>query len=220
VVAPGDLDWDDLRYLLRAAEAKTLAGAARAIGVRHTTIGRRLSALEHALGKPLVWRGPEGIKLTPLGESVVPLVEDMERTVLAIRDVVAAAKARVRLAMPSGFARIFTTRLGELGRDHPGIALELVSSARPVDLDRGEADLAIRSGPVVRQDWEWPSFLVLLATRNLPCDALRPPWSPRATLPSFTGGRPAFPPRCAPSLASWCRSSATTPRRSGGRSRQ
>ena len=40
-----DLDWDDLRYFLRAVHSRTLAGAARDMGVEHTTIGRRLSAL-------------------------------------------------------------------------------------------------------------------------------------------------------------------------------
>ena len=39
-----DLDWNDLRYFLAAARAKTLAGAARSLGVEHSTIGRRLTA--------------------------------------------------------------------------------------------------------------------------------------------------------------------------------
>ena len=68
MAAEGDLDWDDLRYFLRAAQAGTLAGAARAMGVEHSTIGRRLSALERTLGAPLVVRAPDGLHLTPLGE--------------------------------------------------------------------------------------------------------------------------------------------------------
>lgn len=143
-----ELDWDDLRYFLRAAQAGTLAGAARATGVEHTTIGRRLSALEHALGAALVLRGPDGLQLTALGEKVSPLVEEMERAVRAVRDTVASHRARVRLAVPSGFARLFTPGIAQLCRDHPGLSLELLSGARPVDLKRGEADLALRSGPV------------------------------------------------------------------------
>src|SRR5260370_430900 len=72
-MAGADLNWDDLRYLLRAIEAKTLAGAARKMRVEHTTIGRRISALERSLGAPLVFRGPDGLKLTPLGEQIAPL---------------------------------------------------------------------------------------------------------------------------------------------------
>jgi DNA-binding transcriptional LysR family regulator len=147
-----DLDWDDLRYFLRAVHSRTLAGAARDMGVEHTTIGRRLSALERSLGAPLVLRGPEGLRLTPLGEKVSPLVEEVERAVRAVHDAVASHRARVRLAVPSGFARLFAPGVAQLCRDHPGLALELMSGSQPVDLKRGEADLAIRSGPVTDKE--------------------------------------------------------------------
>jgi DNA-binding transcriptional LysR family regulator len=68
-----DLNWDDLRYFLLAARAGTLAGAARSSGVQHTTIGRRLSALERSFGAPLLLRSPDGLSLTPLGELFLPL---------------------------------------------------------------------------------------------------------------------------------------------------
>ena len=151
-MAEVEVDWDDLRYFLRAARAKTLAGAARAMRVEHTTIGRRLSGLERALGVALVLRGPDGLRLTSVGESVLPLVEEVERAVAAVRELVGLRRGRVRLAVPSGFTKLFTTGLAQLCRDHPGLSLELVSGSRPVDLKRGEADLAIRSGPIEDQD--------------------------------------------------------------------
>jgi DNA-binding transcriptional LysR family regulator len=147
-----DLDWDDLRYFLRAAQARTLAGAARAMGVEHTTIGRRLSALERSLGAPLVLRGPEGLQLTPLGEKLAPLVEEVERAVAAVRELASSGGTRVRLAVPSGWTGLFAPRLSQLHRDHPALALELVSGSRPVDIRKGEADLAIRSGPIADKE--------------------------------------------------------------------
>lgn len=146
------LDWDDLRYFLHAVHAKTLAGAARNLHVEHSTIGRRVSALEKSLGAALVLRGPEGLQLTLLGEKLVPLVEEVERAVVAVRDLAASEKARVRLAVPSGFTKLFTPGLARLCKEHPGLSLELVSGARPVDLKRGEADLAIRAGPIADED--------------------------------------------------------------------
>jgi DNA-binding transcriptional LysR family regulator len=144
-----ELDWDDLRYFLRAVQAQTLAGAARAMGVEHTTIGRRLSALEHALGAPLVLRAPDGLRLTALGARLAPLVEQVERAVAEVRAVAADQRSRVRLAIPSGISRLFTSgRLAELRRDYPDLALEIVSGSRQVDLGKGEADLALRSGPI------------------------------------------------------------------------
>ena len=143
-----DLDWGDLRYFLQAIRQKTLAGAARALNVEHTTIGRRLTALEQSLGSPLVVRARDGLQLTPLGERVLPLVEEMERAVLALKELVTSKSARVRLAMPSGFTKLFAGSLERLRADRPGLALELLGSARPVDLKKGEADLAIRVGPL------------------------------------------------------------------------
>jgi DNA-binding transcriptional LysR family regulator len=152
-MAPGgELNWDDLRYFLRAAESGSLAGAARASHVEHTTIGRRLSALERSLGAPLVLRGRDGLRLTPLGEQVAPLAAAVERAVSAVRDLVAAERARVRLAVPSGFTRLFSDGIAAFARDNPGVTLEIVSGARPVDLKKGEADLAIRASTIADKD--------------------------------------------------------------------
>jgi DNA-binding transcriptional LysR family regulator len=147
-----ELDWNDLRFFLRAAQCGTLAGAARAMGVEHTTVGRRLSALERAFGAPLVIRAADGLHLTPLGERLLPLAEDVERAVLAVHGQATQQPERVRLATPSGFTKLFTARLERLRAEHPRLSLELLAGSRPMDLRRGEADLAIRSGPVADED--------------------------------------------------------------------
>jgi DNA-binding transcriptional LysR family regulator len=152
VAAADDFNWDDLRFFLRAAQTKTLAGAARAMGVEHTTIGRRLSALERELGAPLVLRGPEGLTLTPLGERIAPLVLEVERAVSAARAAVKAECERVRLSVPQALTALFTQDLAQLRCDHPEVSLELCSDNRPPDLKRGEADLAVLVRAVVDED--------------------------------------------------------------------
>ena len=152
MAAADDLDWNDLRYFLRAVQAGTLAGAARTMGVDHSTIGRRLSMLERALGAPLVVRGYDGLHLTPLGATLVPVVEEVERAVLRVHGLATRRQARVRLAMPTGFTRLFTARLAQLRAEYPQLTLELLTGAKVVDLKRGEADLAVRIGPVTDQD--------------------------------------------------------------------
>jgi len=151
-VAGGEFDWDDLRYFLQVTRTKSLAGAARALRVEHSTVGRRLSALEQRFGAALVARGADGLRLTALGEKLAPLAEGVERTVVAARALVEAEKARVKLAVPSGFTRLFSAALADLRRAHPELSLEIVSGARPVDLGRGEADLAIRARAIVSDD--------------------------------------------------------------------
>ncbi|MEN3379758.1 MAG: hypothetical protein V7604_5113 [Hyphomicrobiales bacterium] len=147
-----DFDWDDLRFFLRALETKSLAGAARSLGVEHSTVGRRLSALERSLGAPLVLRGPQGLQLTPLGEKLAPLVHDMGRAAAAVDDLVNAQKATIRLAVPSGFTRIFASALSQPSAKGLKFSLDILSGARPRDLNKGEADLAIRAAPLADQN--------------------------------------------------------------------
>jgi DNA-binding transcriptional LysR family regulator len=151
-VTPDDLRWDDLRYFLAAVRAKTLAGAARAQGVEHTTIGRRITALERALGAPLVTRRPDGLHLTRLGAKLAPLVEQMERSTHAIRDRATTERGRVRFAMPTGFSQFFTPHFERLREEHAEISIEILGSSRLVDLKNGEADLALRVGPTADED--------------------------------------------------------------------
>lgn len=146
------INWDDLRFFLLAAQAKTLAGAARASGVQHTTIGRRLTALERALGAPLFVRGPDGLTLMPTGEAALPFAQKAERAIQALHELVASRRNRVRLALPSGFVAMFAEDLALLAKQHPELTLETISSGQIADLQHGDADLALRIGPIRDQD--------------------------------------------------------------------
>jgi len=152
-MAEGDpLHWDDLRFFLAAAQAGTLAGAARRLGVDHATIGRRLGSLEKALGTPLFIRAPDGLHLTPAGERLLPHAQRMADALAQARDELLDRPARVRLAMPTGFTRLFTSQLPRLRALHPQLQLELLTGAHRLDLKHGEAELAIRSGPLTDPD--------------------------------------------------------------------
>jgi DNA-binding transcriptional LysR family regulator len=152
VAAVDDFNWDDLRFFLRAAQTKTLAGAARSMGVEHTTIGRRLTALERALGAPLVLRGPDGLRLTPLGERMAPLVEEVERTVSAARAAAKSQREHVRLSVPQALTGMFTQALGQWRQEHHDISLEIIGANRSPDLKRGEVDLAVLVKDVTDKD--------------------------------------------------------------------
>lgn len=143
-----ELDWNDLRTFVRAAHTRTLAGAARALGVEHTTVGRRLTALERAFDAPLFIRSSTGLQLTSLGERLLPLAEDVDRAVQAVGATATKHRGQVRLAAPSGFAALITSRLEQLPTDPRRVSLELLSGSRPVDLNKGEAELALRIGPI------------------------------------------------------------------------
>ena len=142
------LDWNDLRYFLAAVRAGTLAGAARHLSVKHSTVSRRLTALEEALGAAVFIRGEQGLTLTSTGEKLVPFAEQIERSTREIRDQVVTQTARVRVAVPTGLVKVFAPHLGTLQRRHPEIVLVFLSSSQPADLTKGEAELAIRVSEV------------------------------------------------------------------------
>ncbi len=142
------MNWDDLRIFLAIARAGTLLGAARALGVNHTTVARRLSALEGALQADLFVRQTTGTVLTPEGERLLVHAERVENAVMAAADAAGAGRAgltgTVRIGAPDGFGTGFlAARLLALAARHPGLVLELVPVPRSFSLARREADVAV-----------------------------------------------------------------------------
>ena len=114
-------DWNDLRYFLAVSRAGSLAGAARNLGVRHTTVGRRIEALEAALSASLFTRTPEGFALTEAGSAITPLAEEAERAADAVERRVAGEDERidglVRVTTSEAFTGFLVRRLTEPNRD-------------------------------------------------------------------------------------------------------
>ena len=142
------MNWDDLRIFLAIARAGTLLGAARALGVNHTTIARRLSALEGALEADLFVRQTTGTVLTPEGERLLVPAERVENAVMAASDAAGGGRAgltgTVRIGAPDGFGTGFlAAQLPALAARHPGLGLELVPVPRSFSLSRREADVAV-----------------------------------------------------------------------------
>jgi DNA-binding transcriptional LysR family regulator len=141
-------DWNDLRYLLAISRAGTLAGAARELGVEHTTVGRRLTALEQALGARLFTRGPDGLVATREAEDVLPLAREIADRIDSIERRLARGddtiEGIVKLTTSEALSGYFVKRLTALRTKHPGLVVEILSGNRAYDLMRGEADLAVR----------------------------------------------------------------------------
>jgi DNA-binding transcriptional LysR family regulator len=143
------IEWNDLRVLLAVARAGTLAGAAAALRVNATTVGRRLSALEEALSVRLFDRTPDGYGLTQAGRDLMAHAERMEREAQAAEREVAGADERaaglVRLATTETLAtRFLLPHLPRFLEQHPQIQLEISTTIRPIVLSRGEADISVR----------------------------------------------------------------------------
>jgi DNA-binding transcriptional LysR family regulator len=143
-------NWNDYRYFLALARAGTLGGAARDLGVEHTTISRRVAALEAELGAKLFIRTPEGFALTAAGMSAHARVAEAAGLLDAVEMGVGgedeAVRGTVRVAMSEGFAPFLVKRLALLRERHRDIVVDVLASDSVVDLTRREADIAVRFG--------------------------------------------------------------------------
>ncbi|MEK8027635.1 LysR family transcriptional regulator [Pseudaquabacterium rugosum] len=143
-----DFDWNDLRAFLAMARTGRLTVAARQLGVDHSTLSRRISGLEAALGAPLFERRPVGFVLTSEGEQLLPDAEEMEALALRLHGRLSEAEQNlsgsVRVGSPEGFGTYFIApRLATLAASHPRLEIELVATPRSFSLSKREADLAI-----------------------------------------------------------------------------
>jgi DNA-binding transcriptional LysR family regulator len=145
------VDWDDLRYLLAAHRAGSIAGAARVLGVTKATASRRLAALESALDARLFDRTRDGLTLTAAGHAVLDAARGIDDALSTLKDsVLATSESRpqgvVRVTAPPWLAdRYIIPALPELRELHPGIEVRLVTSNHLLNLGEREADLAIRN---------------------------------------------------------------------------
>lgn len=122
--------------------------AAKRLGVDHSTVSRRLSNLESALGTRLFHRSPRGLAPTQAAGALVDHAELIERELLAAASSMAgydrATTGTVRLATPEIFGTwLVAPRMAELRERHPGLMLELAPESRSVSLSKREADIAI-----------------------------------------------------------------------------
>lgn len=144
----GDFNWNDLQAFLTMARAGRLTVAAQRLGVDHSTLSRRIAALEAALGVPLFERRTVGFVLTPEGERLIGDAEAIETLALRMRatldDGAASLTGTVRIGTPEGFGTYFLApRVERLTTTHPGLEIELVANPRSFSLTKREADLAV-----------------------------------------------------------------------------
>ena len=148
-------DWDDLKHFLAVARHGSTTAAGRATHVDQSTVQRRLTEFERRIGQPLVERSPAGTRLTAYGQQLLPHAQAVEQNILALERFVQSSAREltgvIRMTCPEPIVvRITRSPLLErLAARHPGLRVEFVMSDHYVDLRKGEADVALRSGDTV-----------------------------------------------------------------------
>jgi DNA-binding transcriptional LysR family regulator len=141
--------WDDVRFFLAVTRAGSLSGAARALGVGHVTVGRRIALLENQLGVTLLNRTPDGFVATSAGEAILRQCAAMESAATDLERIVAGRDklltGAVRVATTEGLAyQVIAPAIPVLRETHPELRVDLLAGVRSLDIARREADLAVR----------------------------------------------------------------------------
>ena len=141
-------DWNDLRYFLELTRQGKLVRAAARLQVDHTTVSRRITALEKQLDVRLFDKSPQGYKLTDAGLRLLPLAEQIETQSNQLYQEIAGKDTRlggtVRVAAPEALGtQVIAGHITEFREQHPDIEIELVAETRRMSLSKREADILI-----------------------------------------------------------------------------
>lgn len=141
-------NWDDIRFVLAVADVGSVAGAARALGVNHATVLRRIAGIEARLG-PIFHRLPTGYAVRAEAAELLEAMRRVEEEVRAIerlaQGVGAGASGHVRVTSTDSFClHLLPPVVAALRRAEPAISVELVVANSRIDLARLDADISVR----------------------------------------------------------------------------
>lgn len=143
------MNWDDLRLFLAVARTGSISGAARQLGVQHSTVSRRMRQFEESLGARLIERKSGGYELTPAGENVKDAASKVEREVLGVDGVLQGLDTGLigplRVTAINNMAStVLMPMFASFSTQHPQLELNIVVSNVDASLAQREADVAIR----------------------------------------------------------------------------
>jgi len=143
-------NWDDLRFLLAVAEAGSVNGAARALGVNHATVLRRIAAYEAATGITVFDKTARGYSVPADRQAIVAAAREVDSAVQALQRVLrgslAPVSGEVVLTTTDSLAQIVLPPvIADLQRAAPDLKFDIISTNAHLDLGRTQADIAIRA---------------------------------------------------------------------------
>ncbi len=143
------VDWNDLKVFLAVARAGSIRGASESLKVAHSTVSRRMDALEFALKTRLFDRTSDGLLITSAGEDLLVSARTIEETMhaaersVAGRDRELSGDVRFTLPLPMAVC-VLTDDLANFVEQNPLVNLILNVTEDLLDLSKREADIAMR----------------------------------------------------------------------------
>ncbi len=142
-------NWDDIRFVLAVRRYGSLNAAARALGVAHATVLRRVALFEQRHARPVFHKAPSGYTPRPDALPVFNAMENVEDSVMALGRTIAGADqsptGTVRIASTDSLClAVLPTVLQRIADKYPGIEVTLLSNNTHHDLTRLTADIVVR----------------------------------------------------------------------------
>lgn len=138
-----------LMTFLAVARLGRYTAAAEVLGVNHSTVSRRMAALEAAMGDRMLVRSPTGWEVTDAGRRALAAAERIEESLRMLHDDTGGdpVQGMVRVAAPEAFTSAFLVpAMVSLQRSHPNLAIELLAATQRVRQNRSGVDLEIVVG--------------------------------------------------------------------------
>lgn len=143
------MDLNEILIFSHVVKAGSFIGAARKLGIPKSTVSRKVSELEERLGARLLQRTTRSLSLTDVGytyyQHAARVVAEVEEAELAVTRMQEAPRGLLRVTAPLNFGYLGPIVASFLTRT-PDVQVELVCSARIVDLVQEGFDLAVRAG--------------------------------------------------------------------------
>ena len=143
------INWDNLRYVLMVANKGSIAAAARELDVNRSTVLRRINNFQQDLNCRIFDRGDAGYGLTPEAEKMIDAAREVESTLFDMQRQIVGHELKLE-----GELRVTTTdtfmlsllgpHLASFQQTHPHIVVEVLMTNNILDLNRRDADVAIR----------------------------------------------------------------------------
>ncbi|MFT5217955.1 MAG: DNA-binding transcriptional LysR family regulator [Planctomycetota bacterium] len=143
------INWDNLRYVLMVASQGSIAAAARELKVNRTTVLRRINQFQENLNCRIFERSDSGYVLTPEAEKMINAAREVENTLFDMQRQIAGRELKLE-----GELRVTTTdtfmvsiigpHLASFHKKHPHIVVDVLITNNVLDLNRRDADVAIR----------------------------------------------------------------------------
>lgn len=149
------LNWDDIRIFVSVSKENSFSLAAKKNNTTQATVSRRIQSLEERLDQKLFDRGQDGCSLTKEGRILLKAAKEMESWAGVFEEEsrkIKSQDADIIITCGPLLGLFLSSNMEKLYAEFDGINIEIKATPDYLDLEKGEADVAIRDNRPIAGD--------------------------------------------------------------------